>query len=1223
MGFVTDIITGIVGAFTDLVMGLLDVLIINPLEIFVGALMGFLQNVIVGTPYPRREVGEPYPAVIQEPANQPWVFLYELHENVFQPYAYLLLFVTILTIVFLEVVGSAINVDSFRDNIEKAKSKFFSAFLLITFWWYIGTLVLAASDALTSLLMSAVNSGGSSSPDSIGLVAIWDTASAAISGEGGSSSADSDSSPEGGSSISKLLMIPLILVWLMEATLLLIIALLWVIRMFVIFVMMPVMPIFIALWVMHIPGFDGIQDIGQDAMKWFVSLAFITLPAAIVVAVSGRIISDVLSFGTSAITGGSGSGSGSKQLQGYDTTELISHPQVGGSVYGEGVSGLGANNPANADVIAGLGAIIFAILIVITVPVLAGLAPFLMYRSEVGTLAAGAVNPAAGMASAASSVKDSVKSSREKANMARNRNFDELADEFGEGVEGGDVGQKMKNSPGALFGAASAKMASKTQTQASQMKNRAGQAREELPQRAMSGMARVDNAQTMIQEHRGELADVGKERMRERAKKTVNPHKQAARMQSLANAPGNAVGSFEDKVAEQRNSINNRLENRKLRKQRVKDLSPAQIRSGLGPSPYTPDEGDLDTLIGNDDSIIGSQKKNGMLDEIKQFRARGGQSRDMAIKSMSAMEETIADGLAGTSISPDPYINEIAEYREQVMRGDMTPERAMKAIQEVENRMEQDIQSNQDVKQKYQEMEENYEKFGANMSQGEFASQSMSVSELEDMDSLSEVIGGYGIRDNRMKQALQEAGRDPEEYDLEELKENPDRLANIVGSETFNQLGVSDKFESTETIDSDSAKQYTEFDSDELESHDTNELIDAIDREAESDLDAGSAKSLFDDDNVDRVTLSSWDTDDMTETIKEGLSKPPSQSEYDFDMDAIAETMGLDDSDMETIRSLDDDETIDNTGIATKIQAQVQAELTKDIGEAHGQAARDLNQMKTAITKNTVAAKEEYAAQMMREMVENAPSKEAAITLLDGQKGALMEQAGVDMEDIDGGLDDETRQEFVRDMVEQELQGEEIKSAISERFHEEFEGTTDMLENIQEVQDARGVIEDVDQALGDEDIESLTESMVGGVPAESVMENPDQAAEEIIGDTLEELQKLESGQIDSETLDSFNVEMDKEEAIVADDEKEALREKARDMAATEIESRIESEFGVTTDNLDVDEITSDNIGDVVREATIEKQTQDLDKKMKETQMAEARKESEQKRSQLAETEVNE
>lgn len=1203
MGFVEDIINGIVGAFTDLVMGLLDTLIINPLESFVGALMGFLQDVIIGTPYPRREVGEPYPAVIQEPANQPWVFLYELHENIFQPYAYLLLFITILTIVFLEIVGSAVNVNSFQSQINSAKSKFFSAFLLITFWWYIGTLVLAASDALTSLLMSAVNSGDGNNPDSVGLAAIWETAAEQISGEGGSSGADDGSDPSGGSSISRLLMIPLILVWLMEAVLLLIIALLWVLRMFVIFVMMPVMPIFIALWVMHIPGFDGIQDIGEDAMKWFVSLAFITLPAAIVVAVSGRIIEDVLSFGTSAITGGSGSGNGNNQLQGYDTTELISHPQVGGSVYGDGVSGLGANDPAQAGALAGLGAIIFAVLIVIAVPVLAGLAPFLMYRSEVGTLAAGAVNPAAGMASAASSVKDSVKSSTKKANMARNRNFDELSEKFEENVSGDDIGQKMKSNPGALFGAASAKMASQTQTQASQMKDRAGQAREELPQRAMSGMARVDNAQMMIQEHRGELADVGKERMKERAKKTVNPHKQAARMQSLANKPGDAVESFEEKVAEQRNSINNRLDNRKLRKQRVKDMSPAEIRAGLGPEPYTPDEGDLDTLIDNDKSIVDDSRKDGMLEEIRQFRTRGDQSQDMAIKSMTAMEETIADGLAGTSINPDPYLSEIAEYREQVMRGDMSPARAMKAIEEVENRMEKEIQARSDVKRKYEEMEENYEKFGANMSQGEFAAQSMSIAEMNNLPGLEDVIGSYGIRDNRARQALEEAGLDPENYNMAELKEDPDRLASLVGADTFNQLEVSDKFEAEETIDREGAKQFTDFEESELSSYDVSTLQSAIDNEAESDLDAGKAKSMFADD-MDRVTLSSFDSDDMANKLVSDMSKGDWNDSVDTD--GLSDTLGIDKDEIQNaLDNIDYDETLENTRVGQQIEAQIKSQLTKEVGKAHGKAARELKDTKAAIAQQQVVAQEEYATQMMREMVENAPSKEAAVTLLESQKGALMEAADVDPQEFgnETGIDEATRKEFVRDIVEQELTGEEIESAISERFHEEFEDTTEMLENIEEVQGAREVVKQVNEALDEDmDIADLKSDTVGGMDAEMLMNNPDQAAEGMFGDTLEELQKLESGEIDSDTLDQFDVELDSSESIVADDEKAALQDKAREQAAEAVEQQIEQQFGVTTQELDVDEVTSDNLGEVVREATIEKQTRELDQKMAAKQM---------------------
>jgi len=1203
MGIVQDIVSGIAEALINIILSFIEVILLNPLESFVGDLMVLLQDIIVGTPYPHRELGEPYPAVTQEPADEPWVTLYDFHQDIFQPYAYLLLFLTMLTVVFVDIVGSSLSIQ-IDAQLTKAKKKFFNAFLLITFWWYIGTLILSASDALTALLMSSVNSGSSS--DAVGLEAVWTEAMDELDGDATTDNTEiSDISQDSSTSASQLLMIPLILLWIAEGTLLLTIATLWIVRMVILFVLMPIMPIFISLWVMHIPGFDGLQDTGKMAMKWFVSLAFVTLPAAIVIAVAGEIVGQLFEYSDEL------SGSSNNQLSGYDTNKVIDHPQVGADVYGDGVSGLGGANAGQLDQVGGFAATIFALLLVAAVPFLAGLAPLIMFKSEAGTLVQSAVNPAAGAASAASSMTDSVKSGASMAKDVKNRDFDSLNERFEDQLGSGDIGQKMKNNPGALFGAASAKMAGKTQDRAGQLKDGAS----EIPGAAASGMSRIDDAQMIIREHRGEVADIAYENTKETAKKHIDPAKRQAQAVSLANKPGDAKDAFKDKVSEQQNYVNNVIENRRKKKQRFADMSTAELRSALEVENYTPDEDDLDVLLEQDDSVLKSSRKSGMINEVSMFREQGYQSREMAEKSMTAMEESIRDGLKGTAISPDPYVSEIAEYRRQVRAGEMSPEEAMDTIKHVEERMKSDIQSDEQIKQKYREMEEQYDKYQANMSSGEYAAQSLSIAEMNDLPGLEEVIGGYAIRDNRAREALEETGLDPDNYDIDELKENPDKLARLVGAETFNDLEVSDKFEAVESLNRDGAKR-TDFSEDELDKYDVSDLQQAIENESNSDLDAGKASSMFADEDMDRVELSSWDSDDFSNTLLSDLNELDSDTslgelDNDWDMNEVFDSLGLGEDEKQTILNLDDDTDISETKVGQQVQAAIKSEMTKEVGKAHGKAARELAELKGSLAEQAVVAQEEYAAELMREMVENAPSQEAAVTLLESQKGALMEEAGVDPQELDGGLDEETREEFVRDIVEQQLSGEEIESAISQRFHEEFDDTTEMLENIEEIQDARNIVKDVDEALGDENIESLIDESMSSMSTEELFENPDGAAQQMMGETLTELQKLEGGEIDEDTLDTFDVDIDEKESIVADDEKSVLQEKARNEAIESVESKIESEFGVTASEIGYDEITSENIGDIIKDAAVEKQTKNLEKKLQIEQMSKAREESEQ------------
>lgn len=1169
MGFIEDLANAIISGAEETVFRLIWILIIRPMSQFVAGLIGFLQDVIIGTPYPRVSETSPVPAVLNRPGNQPWAFLFDLHEAIFQPYAYLLLFIILIAALFLDTLGGLASIDS--SGASETKKKFFRGFLLVTFWWYLGTLILATSDALTQLLVSAVSQG--QDPDSVGLVAIWEAVAEEITGESinsvGGAEADSNSAP-----VSTVLMIPLILIWIIEAIILLIIAILWVLRMFVIFVLMPVMPIFIAFYVMHLPGFDRIQSLGEDALKWFVSLAFITLPAAIVVAVSGRIIEDVLSFGTDVLIGGGSMSEPNtvEALNSYDTQTVIAHPQVGETVYGDGVTGLGATGQGQIEIIAALGGILFAVILLIAIPILAGLAPFLLYRSESVELGQGAINPAAGVMTQAGKARERVKNTRESVRDVRQGNVGDLqggveGKNFRDAITGENLKTNLQNHQGSLFGLAASKGANETQKRASQMRSGA----ESASARTMSGLSKADELQMMARANPGEMSEVMRTNLREGVKKTIDPEKQRARAVALGQKPqdaADAVGGMVDRVEDQRNSINNRLEERSIRQERYESMSPAEVRQRYETKQYTPDEETIDTLAQNDPTLVMNDTKSEMLSEMRGLKEIGAQSPAKAQSALQAMSQSVRDGLAGTNYNAKKHVNFLNQLGNRVENGEITPQEAMQLADEVVMQdLNEQVNTDKDVKDEKAKVEDMYEKFGANFDSTEdFRMQSLSESEINALPELASVLGGYGVRKNRLKKALKEDGIDLDTVDLDEMQENPEMLLDRVSKETFNEMNVSEHFKAKYDIDEDGARAMTNFTESELRRRSADELRESIQNERDSDLDIDEAKRFY---NKDRVEVSNKDSKAFVNDILRGDDSVRKEK--------VEEALG---------KSMDD---MDKTELTHEL-AMMAKDMAKAKGEAHGKDLQMVDEMEKSAFVRTLEAKEEFREQAVQEMINNAPSKEAALNLLSSQRGALVEAAGADPTDSHSQADQE---EILETLLEQELSGEEMQTAISERFHEEFEDTGEMLENIDEIQQTRNLVKEVSENIDMDEVKEAYESGVEeavdetreAVSVAEKIENLDTDANMTVEEFKEEfgvdiadeidLTSVE-GRSDTATLEQLGVD--------SKDIVETQLEEAKTERFESAKSTIEDKFGFSPAEVGMDEVTTENIKEFAEKA---------------------------------------
>lgn len=366
-------------------------------------LLTMLNDLITQTPYPKCKHAaqcdsfENAPLVFGEPVDGTWADLWAIYTEGAQPYAYVLWIIAVITVQFSGIFEGVLGqVDS-----EKSKKKLFVAFLGITMWWPLGVTILAFSDALGDMLYGIAAGYGDGDPDGIGLVAAYEHAENRMM--------DSGASGIAGLAVMGLLLIS-------EAAILLILALLWMIRIFAIYVLMPLMPILIALWAFDIPGLDPLQGLAGKALNAFTSLAFITIPGAIIVGFTGTIM-DIVTDETNEATGSDIDSSGAEGSM-QEGEFVVNQPDAtadpvgsfSGAVETSTSGEVGAMGPGDIPMDASPGEFTTSILFIamaLAVPLVAGLSPIIMAKALGGKEALGAAgflaNPAGSLASGAMS----------------------------------------------------------------------------------------------------------------------------------------------------------------------------------------------------------------------------------------------------------------------------------------------------------------------------------------------------------------------------------------------------------------------------------------------------------------------------------------------------------------------------------------------------------------------------------------------------------------------------------------------------------------------------------------------------------------------------------------------------------------------------------------------------------------------------------------------------
>lgn len=1262
MGLVGSIKQMLIDVSTTIVQKVLYVVVVEPLQMFIGGLMAFLQNILIGTPYPRQpnDSGDPtaVPAVTGEPAGDLWGALYTFHNETFQPLAYFILFMVIVVIVFFDVFDGMIPDDvpigqEIDQKLESAKGKLFIGFLMVTFWWYLGTLILAMSDALANLIVGIVGEGGEDGGTK-GLEHMWVRTTDVISGQEGDSGM-----------LGFYLLVPLTILWLSEAIILLVISFLWVLRWFAIYMLMPVMPIMIALWVFEIPGVDLLQETGEEAFGWFTSLAFITLPAAIVIAISGAIVDTLLdtSTGMRPENDGAVAHPNPERLSGYDTQSVISHPTVGNNIYGDGVAGLGpVGQQQITEQVGNFFTLILSVMIVAVVPLLAGLAPFWLYKEEAAIAARAAAGDPTAMGDALEKVgaKDTVDSIRTGAQGSRNfvdakrgnyesiaqRELGEDADELDdysrenvmEKITGPDGSMKgNKTAMAAGLGGTAADTAEETRHRASQIRSGAGRVKEG----AYQGAVRADNAWAHAKG--GNLKDFGKvhgRNLRTRAEETIDPMKQRSRMYSLANGasnlrdkPGDVKGNFVDTVQEQRNSISERLEDRRIRHERKANMSEAQIRAEKERKGYVPDEDDLEHVARNTDEAVSSQDLNEFSSTMNDLTRYGKSTPGKALDAIGAAKQEITelDGLSDAERKS--FQSELRHIEDLVESGEITPDEAMQMLEG----MNEEVQNSATTESEFIEEKldtEMYDEYGANFEdKGEYNDQSHSKGDIGQMAPLQEVLAGdyfiddtdleqafeaegksleqfvynsdeydsvselkqdddtlrgelgkqtlkdlkrgdFTVRENRMKEAFEEAGIDIERFveqndkvdSVEELKHYPDEIANAIGAQAFNKHEVADKFEAEDGIDIEKAKEYTGYDEATLKSIDDASLRNILKQEMKNDLDTGTATEVLEDmgsDDVDRTEFATKSRDSAASEIVSKLTEDEDVDVRDA-LESVEEDLGIDvdmsERDLAEMRRGEGE--VDEDFIES-LETEVAQSLRDDVALKESEAEDVIRE----ISQAKVEAEEEFAAQVVSDALQNAASQEAAETIMKEARGELADMQG--MENVTPELDEDAQEDIVGELIEQSLSGEEIKSDIARQFHEEFETTEEMLENMGEIEEVRDIVNNV----GDELENVADEIEVGGESLKELENNPSESLESLAGVDVEALQSRE---LDAETIDDeFDIEISETERELNDDMGELIYEKAENQARQEMAQKIEDEFGVDNDDLQEHGFTTD------------------------------------------------
>ena len=369
------------------------------------------------------------------------------------------------------------------------------------------------------------------------------------------------------------------------------------------------------------------------------------------------------------------------------------------------------------------------------------------------------------------------------------------------------------------------------------------------------------------------------------------------------------------------------------------------------------------------------------------------------------------------------------------------------------------------------------------------------------------------------------------------------------------------------------------FSEKELQQYNVNELIDSIDNEYESDIDTGKILNMYQDE--DRVSLSSKNQQSFMQDIEQSIQSDTDESP--IDLQALEGGIDTEKFDAESIQELDSD-VLDSDEFQEELQEFAEL-LAKDKGTSHGKSLKEVQDVRRSVQKNVIEARESHKAQVLENIMENATSADAKIKALRSAAGQGPSQNTTSDEEIIGKL------------IEQEAAGEQIGSDISKQFHEEYDSTEEMLDNIGDIEKARDIVnkvesQDIDmEAVANEyqkGLESVTEDISKIERIQDIKDNPDSKSLEEINfelgfDDDDERQlsintaEEDTDEEDTKTLEDLGVET-----------QDVISEKVDEVEETiidSVKSDIQEKYDVSPEEIDgIDEVTEENIDEFADKA---------------------------------------
>lgn len=299
-------------AITEAVNSLIDLLVVGLWTILSGS-VSFLDNLITTTPYPRNcatgiggggsagsgasqtalslaanggSANGSAPSMTCEPLlfgvdiNQGiWATVYDIY-TISREIGLLLILFSVVVYLFKKQAQS-LNSDSqgltytSGESTGKASRNLF----LIIFWWPLASFILVISQGANVLLYSMIDnvaSGGTGAQPGL----------TGILSEGVSIIKNTETGIPTG--FMAVLLIVLNLIALVS------LSLLWLIRVILIYLLVALMPILLALQVFDIPYLNFVGDLGDWGFEAFMSLAFLTLPGAMIAGFGGFMIQRIM-----------------------------------------------------------------------------------------------------------------------------------------------------------------------------------------------------------------------------------------------------------------------------------------------------------------------------------------------------------------------------------------------------------------------------------------------------------------------------------------------------------------------------------------------------------------------------------------------------------------------------------------------------------------------------------------------------------------------------------------------------------------------------------------------------------------------------------------------------------------------------------------------------------------------------------------------------------------